>query len=65
MQGTIVGGARRLSDVDLIGRAAHAASGFDALGIAENDAILLTLNDFVFFEAAFGATHLSAYAVFQ
>jgi long-chain acyl-CoA synthetase len=64
MQGTIFSGARRLSREDLIDRAARAASGFDALGIAENDAIALMLrNDFTFFEAAFGAAHLGAYAV--
>ena len=64
MQGTIISGTRRLSRVDLIDRAARAASGFDALGIGENDAIALMLrNDFAFFEAAFGAAHLGAYAV--
>src|SRR5271166_2043802 len=64
MQGTIVSGTRRLSRADLIDRAAQVASGLDALGIAENDAVALMLrNDFAFFEAAFATGHLGAYAV--
>jgi long-chain acyl-CoA synthetase len=53
-----------LTHAELIDRAARAASGFDSLGIGENDAIALTLrNDFAFFEAAFAAAHLCAYAI--
>lgn len=64
MQGMIVSGTRRLTRAELIDRAARAASGFSALGVAENDAIALMLrNDFAFFEAAFAAAHLGAYAV--
>ena len=64
MQGTIISGTRRLSRVDLIDRASRVASGLDALAIGENDAVALMLrNDFAFFEAAFGAAHLGAYAV--
>jgi long-chain acyl-CoA synthetase len=64
MQGTIVSGTRQLSRADLLERASRAASGFAALGIVENDAIALLLrNDLAFFEAAFGAAHLGAYAV--
>ena len=64
MQGIILSGTRQLAHADLIDRAARVASGFDALGIVENDAIALMLrNDFAFFEAALGAARLGAYAV--
>jgi long-chain acyl-CoA synthetase len=64
MQGKIVSGVRELSHAQLVDRAARAATGFHDLGIGENDTIALTLrNDFAFFEAAFGAAHLGAYAV--
>src|SRR6516162_4158084 len=64
MQGKIVSGARALSHAQLLDRAARAATGFHDLGIGENDAIALMLrNDFAFFEVAFGAAHLGAYAV--
>jgi long-chain acyl-CoA synthetase len=64
MDGAILSGARRLTQSTLFERAARAASGFDSLGIAENDAVALVLrNDFAFFEAAMGASLLGAYAV--
>src|SRR5215471_9424474 len=62
--GLIVSGARELRQSTLFERAARAASAFDALGIAENDAVALVLrNDFAFFEAAMGAGLIGAYAV--
>jgi long-chain acyl-CoA synthetase len=64
MDGLIVSGARELRQSTLFGRAARAASGFDALGIGENDAVALVLrNDFAFFDAAMGAALIGAYAV--
>jgi acyl-CoA synthetase (AMP-forming)/AMP-acid ligase II len=48
----------------LFERAARAASGFDAVGVGEDDAVALVLrNDFAFFEAAMGASLVGAYAV--
>ncbi|MDP6706781.1 MAG: acyl-CoA synthetase [Alphaproteobacteria bacterium] len=64
MEAMIVSGQRRLSHAALQGRVARAAGGFDALGLAENDAVALLLrNDFAFFEAALGAVQIGAYAV--
>src|SRR5215470_7622281 len=64
MDGLILSGARQLTQATLFERAARAASAFDSLGVAENDAVALVLrNDFAFFEAAMGATLLGAYAV--
>jgi long-chain acyl-CoA synthetase len=64
LDGLIVSGARQLGQSTLLERAARAASGFAALGIAENDAVALVLrNDFPFFEAAMGAGLVGAYAV--
>ena len=52
MDRLIVSGARELRQSTLFERAARAASGFDALGIGENDAVALVLrNDFAFFGA--------------
>ncbi len=64
MDRLIVSGARELGQSALLERAARAASGFDALGIGENDAVALVLrNDLPFFEAAMGAGLIGAYAV--
>src|SRR5262245_57424338 len=64
MDGLILSGTRQLEQATLFERAARAASAFDSLGVAENDAVALVLrNDFAFFEAAMGATLLGAYAV--
>src|SRR5215470_11397894 len=64
MDGLILSGARQLTQATLFERAARAASAFDSLGVAENDAIALVLrNDFAFFEAAMGAGLVGAYAV--
>src|SRR6185436_13588018 len=64
MNGKIVSGARTLTQPEMLGRAARAASGFTALGIGENGAVAMMLrNDFAFFEAAFAAGLIGAYAV--
>ena len=64
MNGKIVSGARTLSQPEMLGRAARAARGFATLGIGENGAVAMMLrNDFAFFEAAFGAGLVGAYAV--
>ncbi len=64
MNGKIVSGARTLGQPEMLGRAARAASGFATLGIGENGAVAMMLrNDFAFFEAAFGAGLVGAYAV--
>ncbi|SLN10555.1 acyl-CoA synthetase [Oceanibacterium hippocampi] len=64
MSGRILSGSRELSQAELLTRAARAAQGFMALGVAENDAVALVLrNDFAFFEAALGANQAGAYAV--
>ena len=64
MAGLIISGARELGQQALLERAARAASGFHALGIGENGAVALLLrNDFAFFEGAFGAGIVGAYAV--
>jgi len=64
MTGLIISGERQREQKVLFERAARAATGFDALGVGENDSIALMLrNDFVFLEAAFGAGRIGAYAV--
>lgn len=60
----LISGARRLPHGQLLENAARVASGFDNLGVREGDAIAMVLrNDFAFFEAAFGAALVGAYAV--
>ena len=64
MSGRIISGAREMGQAELLERAARVASGLNALGIGENNAVALVLyNDFAFFEGAFGAGILGAYAV--
>jgi long-chain acyl-CoA synthetase len=64
MDGVILSGKRELGQKQLLANAARAATGFDALGVRENDAIAFVLrNDFAFFEAAMGAGLIGAYAV--
>ena len=64
MTGLIISGERRMTKVELAGRAARAATAFSDLGIAENDTIALMLrNDFAFFEVTAAAALLGAYAV--
>ncbi len=62
--GEIVSGERRISSEELNARAARAAGGLASLGVGVGDRIALYLrNDLAFFEAAFGAGLLGAYAV--
>ena len=64
MSNSIVSGERTLTYPELQSRALKVAGGFDALDIAEGDAIAFILrNDFAFFEAAMGAAIVGAYAV--
>jgi long-chain acyl-CoA synthetase len=64
MSGVIISGDRRLTREEMMDRVARAAGGFAALGVGENDAVAMVLrNDFAFFEAAFGAARVGAYAV--
>lgn len=60
----LISGERRLPHDKLQQNAERVASGFDSLGVGEGDAIAMVLrNDFAFFEAAFGAGLVGAYAV--
>ncbi|HEV2362780.1 MAG TPA: acyl-CoA synthetase [Caulobacteraceae bacterium] len=62
--GEVISGARRVSSEALAARAANAASGLKSLGVGAGDRVALYLrNDIAFFEAAFGAGQLGAYAV--
>ena len=62
--GLILSGERRLTQEQLLTNAAHAASGFAALGIGSGDAVAIMLrNDFAFFEASMAANMLGAHAV--
>jgi long-chain acyl-CoA synthetase len=64
MAGSIISGGREIGQQALLERAARAASGFHALGIGEGGAVALLLrNDFAFFEGAFAAATIGAYAV--
>ena len=63
-EGRIISGDRELSIAALMENAKRAASGLDGLGIGEGDTVAIILrNDFAFFEAAFAASLLGAYAV--
>jgi long-chain acyl-CoA synthetase len=60
----VISGERRIGLDGLRERASKAAAGFRALGVAEGDTVALVLrNDFVFFEAALGASLAGAYPV--
>lgn len=62
--GRVVSGERAVSRETLMRRAACAASGFAALGVAAGDAVAVVLrNDFPFFEASYAAQRLGAYNV--
>ena len=63
MEGKVVSGDRSISQAALMGNAARAAGGFDRLGLGADDTVAIMLrNDFAFFEAAFGAGLIGAYA---
>ncbi len=63
-RGSVTSGERVRSSAEVWLRAARAASGFDAAGIAPGDAVALLLrNDIAFFEASLGAAIVGAYAV--
>ncbi len=63
MDGQVVSGDRSISQAALMGNAARAAGGFDRLGVGANDTVAMMLrNDFAFFEGAFGAALIGAYA---
>ncbi|REJ74448.1 MAG: long-chain fatty acid--CoA ligase [Acidobacteria bacterium] len=62
--GRILSGEREVSQLELLGRVARAASGFASLGLGNGDAVALMLrNDFPFFEASMAANLVGAYAV--
>ncbi|WP_394777811.1 acyl-CoA synthetase [Undibacterium sp.] len=59
----MLAGDRQSLVSDVMQRAAQAAAGFKALGVAEDDVIALLLrNDFAFFEATLAAGQIGAYA---
>jgi len=63
-QGLIVSGARQRTREEIFGRAARAATGFDAMGIGRGDSVALMLrNDFPCLEITFATGHLGAHAV--
>lgn len=60
----LISGERRLEHSQLLLNAARAARGLGSLGVGEGDAIAMVLrNDFAFFEGAFAAGLVGAYAV--
>ena len=60
----LISGDRRIAQDALMEKARRAATGFADLGIGDGDTVALFLrNDFAFFEAAYAATLLGAYAV--
>jgi len=62
--GMISSGDRRLTTEQLLQRAAQAASGFVAEGVAPGDTVALYLrNDLAYFEASFGAGQAGAFPV--
>ncbi|MEQ9642583.1 MAG: acyl-CoA synthetase [Alphaproteobacteria bacterium] len=64
MTAEIISGARRRALSEIGQHARQAASALEALGVGEGDAVAIYLrNDFPFWEAAFGAVTLGAYAV--
>ena len=63
-EGRIISGDRGLSIAALEENAGRAAYGLDGLGVGEGDTVAIILrNDFAFFEVAFAASLLGAYAV--
>jgi len=64
VDGRLISGDRQTTRSEIMARANKAAGGLAELGIGENDAVAMVLrNDFAFFEAAFGAAKIGAYAV--
>jgi long-chain acyl-CoA synthetase len=62
--GVITSGTRELTTEQLAERAARAAAGFQALGVARGDTVALYLrNEIAYFEASFGASQIGAYPV--
>jgi|TARA_R110002072_G_scaffold38138_29_gene110614 long-chain acyl-CoA synthetase len=62
--GRLICGAREISQDEVMARARRAASGFDRLGVRENQTVAFFLrNDFAFIEAALGANMIGAYGV--
>jgi long-chain acyl-CoA synthetase len=62
--GVISSGDRQLTTEALLERAAKAATGFMAEGVAPGDTVALYLrNDLAYFEASFGASQIGAYPV--
>jgi len=60
----VISGERERSHQEILVNAARAAAGYASLGVGENDAIATFVrNDFAFFEAAFAAAGIGAYAV--
>ena len=63
-ENTLISGDRRIAMDALMDNVRRAASGFHDLGIGDGDTVAIFLrNDFAFFEAAYAATMLGAYAV--
>jgi len=63
-KGSLTSGDRILSNRDLYLHISKVASGYDSLGIQEDDCVAVMLrNDFAFFEACMAATVVGAYAV--
>ena len=63
-KGSLRSGDRVLSNRDLYLRISKVASGYDSLGLQEDDCVAVMLrNDFAFFEACMAATVVGAYAV--
>ncbi|MEM6702606.1 MAG: acyl-CoA synthetase [Acidobacteriota bacterium] len=64
MNGVILSGHRQITQQELLGRVAKAASGLQRMGIGEEDAVAIMLrNDFAFFESSMAANVLAAHAV--
>ncbi|MGO1119256.1 acyl-CoA synthetase [Rhodovibrionaceae bacterium A322] len=62
--GKLICGNREISQDEVMARARRAATGFDRLGVKEDDSIALFMrNDFAFIEAALGANMMGAYGV--
>ena len=64
MKPCIISGERSVPLVEILQRAARAATGLASLGVKEGDSVALLLrNDLAFFEASHAAARLGAYAV--
>ena len=64
MTGTVISGNRRIGGAELDARAARAATGLTALGLAPGESLALVLrNDIAFAEASLAANRLGAYVV--